>query len=298
VIRELPPRLDIHFTVAGGAEPAYLRMLREMCAGLPVEFLPDVSETTKHRLYREHHVFFSPVDNYQETFGLTVLEAKHHGCVPVVSDWDGYRDLVRDREDGYLLPTRAAPVPADLWGIQMFMPRPAYHGWWAAGVSIDPAQAAARIGALCADRDLWGKLSVAARESARQWSVTETASRFSALIDRILAERELTPAPRAATQSNPFHIDYAKSFSGHPTAFWGDESVELTAAGRAFVDRPNLRLAPRIAMFHGTVTLDTLCALLRVVATGGGAGKWLGDGTTPAIALSIALKNGLIRVVQ
>ena len=50
-------------------------------------------------------IFFSLVDNIQETFGLTPVEAMAAGLPVVVSDWDGYRYTVRDGIDGFLVPT-------------------------------------------------------------------------------------------------------------------------------------------------------------------------------------------------
>ena len=50
-------------------------------------------------------LFVSPSDSIQETFGLAVLEAMAVGLPVVASDWDGYRDIVRDGETGFLAPT-------------------------------------------------------------------------------------------------------------------------------------------------------------------------------------------------
>lgn len=57
-------------------------------------------------------VFVSPADNLQETFGLSVIEAMAAALPAVVSDWNGYRDLVLEGETGYRIPTRAARAPA------------------------------------------------------------------------------------------------------------------------------------------------------------------------------------------
>ena len=46
-------------------------------------------------------VFLSLVDNIQETFRLTPIEAMAAGLPVVVSDWDGYRYTVRDGETGF-----------------------------------------------------------------------------------------------------------------------------------------------------------------------------------------------------
>ena len=57
-------------------------------------------------------IFLSLSDNVQETFGLTPVEAMAAGLPAVVSDWDGYRDTVRDGETGFLVPTLLPPAGA------------------------------------------------------------------------------------------------------------------------------------------------------------------------------------------
>ena len=56
-------------------------------------------------LYSVSDVFTSPVDNIQETFGLTPVEAMSCGVPQVVSDWDGYRDTVKDGITGFRVKT-------------------------------------------------------------------------------------------------------------------------------------------------------------------------------------------------
>jgi glycosyltransferase involved in cell wall biosynthesis len=55
-------------------------------------------------------VFCSLSDNIQETFGIVPIEAMAAGLPVVVSDWDGYKDTVRDGVDGFRIPT-IAPAP-------------------------------------------------------------------------------------------------------------------------------------------------------------------------------------------
>lgn len=50
-------------------------------------------------------VFCSLSDNIQETFGIAPIEAMAAGIPVVVSDWDGYKDTVRDGIDGFRIPT-------------------------------------------------------------------------------------------------------------------------------------------------------------------------------------------------
>ena len=55
-------------------------------------------------------IFVSLADSIQETFGLTPIEAMAAGLPSLVSDWNGYKDTVRDGVDGFRAPTWA-PQP-------------------------------------------------------------------------------------------------------------------------------------------------------------------------------------------
>ncbi len=54
-------------------------------------------------------IFCSLSDNIQETFGITPVEAMAAGLPSVVSDWDGYKDTVRDGVDGFRIKTLMPP---------------------------------------------------------------------------------------------------------------------------------------------------------------------------------------------
>jgi glycosyltransferase involved in cell wall biosynthesis len=49
-------------------------------------------------------VFVSLSDNIQETFGITPVEAMAAGLPVIVSDWNGYKDTVRDGVGGFRIP--------------------------------------------------------------------------------------------------------------------------------------------------------------------------------------------------
>lgn len=55
-------------------------------------------------------IFCSFSDNIQETFGITPIEGMAAGLPVVVSDWDGYKDTVRDQVDGFRIPTTIPPA--------------------------------------------------------------------------------------------------------------------------------------------------------------------------------------------
>lgn len=67
-------------------------------------------ETRYRQAWQGADVFVSLSDNIQETFGLTPVEAMAAGLPVVVSDWDGYKDTVRDGVDGFRVPTALPPA--------------------------------------------------------------------------------------------------------------------------------------------------------------------------------------------
>jgi glycosyltransferase involved in cell wall biosynthesis len=69
--------------------------------------LEPASEADKQLALAASDVFVSLADNLQETFGLSLLEAMAAQLPVVVSDWNGYRDLVQHGVSGFLIPTRA-----------------------------------------------------------------------------------------------------------------------------------------------------------------------------------------------
>ncbi|CAK7064745.1 MAG: D-inositol-3-phosphate glycosyltransferase [Desulfovibrio sp.] len=84
----------------------------DIAARLGVTFLlvPSPDNAVRKELFAAADIFLSPVDNPQETFGLTMLEAGAASLPVIASDFDGYRDLVTHGETGFLAPTLG---PAD-----------------------------------------------------------------------------------------------------------------------------------------------------------------------------------------
>jgi glycosyltransferase involved in cell wall biosynthesis len=99
--------------VVGGCEESqlpYLDQVRRAAAGLPVEIHANAPRSTLHRLMATSSIFWSatgygePEDRApwaQEHFGMTTAEAMAGGCVPVVIDRAGQREIVREGVDGF-----------------------------------------------------------------------------------------------------------------------------------------------------------------------------------------------------
>ncbi len=99
--------------VVGGCEDSqlpYLAQVRAAAEGLPVELHPNAPRTTVERLLSTCSVFWSATgygDDEQarpwtaEHFGMTTVEAMAGGCVPVVIDRAGQKEIVRHGIDGF-----------------------------------------------------------------------------------------------------------------------------------------------------------------------------------------------------
>jgi hypothetical protein len=79
-----------------------------------VRFLLNFQDFLKPAIYSACDILVSPIDNIQETFGLSVIEAMACGLPVVASDWSGYRELVVHGQTGFLIPTMWSPKTAQL----------------------------------------------------------------------------------------------------------------------------------------------------------------------------------------
>ena len=80
-------------------------------AGIEVTRLDGREPGATNLAFAGADIFMSLSDNIQETFGLTPLEAMAAGLPVVVSDWDGYRETVRDGIEGLLVPSSQPSMP-------------------------------------------------------------------------------------------------------------------------------------------------------------------------------------------
>ncbi|WP_459899613.1 glycosyltransferase family 4 protein [Desulfobaculum senezii] len=210
-------------------------MLREMARNIGVGWRLEESpsDTRKRELFWASDVFLSPVDNPQETFGLTLLEAGAMGVPVLASAYDGYRDLVVDGATGFLVPTvgpvrsgsidRTAPLVADAEA----------HLHMAQQTAVDVAVMAQRLEALMVDAGLRQRMGAAARERvARDFSWDEVVRQHCALWDELWT----TPVDREALRGvrHPMHLPYAELFGGYTTLrVDGDLRLVWSQSGQA-----------------------------------------------------------------
>lgn len=209
------------------------------CPSVRCTFLDGRKPDLRERAWRAADIFTSLSDNFQETFGLTPIEAMAAGLPSVVTDWNGYRDTVRDGIDGFRIPTmipRAglAEDMADRHAAELDT-YDTYCGYSSQFVAVDPNAVARAYMTLAEDIDLRQRMGAAARSRAIEqfdWSVV--IGRYQALWHDLAAQRVAAAenAPRAAgTPSNPARIEPFRAFASYASDILSVNHVVAATAG-------------------------------------------------------------------
>lgn len=167
----------IHLVMQGYFVPEmdevhFKNLAHDFCKKAKVTFVPNRDPRFPDGLWAAGDIFLSLIDNMQESFGLTPLEAMAAGLPRVISDWDGYRDSVRHGEDGFLVTTRQPPpgnggALADL----LLSDKQFYGGYLAKtalSVAIDQEMAAQCVARLVQDKNLRQSMIDKARTRVRE----------------------------------------------------------------------------------------------------------------------------------
>jgi alpha-maltose-1-phosphate synthase len=202
---------------------AYADAASLACPSLRVVTLDGRKAEDRHTAWAAADVFCSLADNIQETFGITPIEAMAAGLPVVVSDWDGYKDTVRDGEDGFRVATTLpqAGLGADLayrhaLEIDTY---DMYCGHTCSLVAVDVAAAADAFTRLFNSAELRQQMGAAGRQRARElydWRhiIPQYEALWAQLAEIRLAQGQNLPAlahPWPA-RMDPFH-----AFANYPT---------------------------------------------------------------------------------
>ena len=188
-------------------------------------------------------IFISLSDNIQETFGLTPIEAMAAGLPVVVSDWDGYKDTVRDGVDGFRIPTWMPPpnlgdgfARMHEAGVENY---DFYCGLTCQTVSVDAQVLSERLASLIANPALRRSLGEAGRARAREvfdWKVIyqqylRLYADLGGLRQSAAGQPEWQARIAAAPKCAPSRLDPFLSFGHYATAMIQPTSVVRAAAG-------------------------------------------------------------------
>ena len=198
----------------------------------------DFADADKKHLLAASDVFVSPVDNVQETFGQSVIEAMAAGLPVIASDFDGYKDTV-DESVGVRVPTRNHADWSELSELGPLLYERPLHLVLGQSIEVELGALEKAIRELAADAPRRERLGAAARERARtryDWKVV--IARYEAEWARLGASAAKPPG-----RPHPLQLDYGAFFGHFTTSGAPEPATRVVRAERAddFVIYPELK---------------------------------------------------------
>lgn len=232
--------------IAGGAADGDVRLLQSLLDAYGVRAHTRVHANflarVKPDLLAASDIVVSMVDNTQETFGLSLLEAMGHGRPVVASRFDGYKDLVDHGVDGLLVDTLWCEADP-LAGLGDVMDPNVAQLVQAQSVAIDTEQLADHLGALIADEPRRLAMGAAGRAKVRErLRASAVVRQYEGLWDELAAAaatlddwRTPSPAtPIAARRAvDPAALSPSFLFHAYPTGFLSPDDTVVTVPGVA-----------------------------------------------------------------
>ena len=283
--------------LAGGASADDLTLLRQSIDryGLDphVRLHANFPEEQKADVLAASDVLVSPVDNTQETFGLSLLEAMAAGLPIVASRFDGYKDLVEDGVSGFLIDTYASLAdPMEEWA-DLLDPNIAQL-FQSQGVAVDLGQLVDRLLRLVRDEALRAEMGAAGRvRGSRDYRWSRVIARYEATWDRLFHQAQHGGVAPAPSQRNPFALGPRHLFSHYPSHTLTPDSqliatapvIDLAAFNETSIVLQPTLLRAILELSQDATTLEALTAAVRARS----------DHTAYAVAW--LLKYGALRVL-
>jgi glycosyltransferase involved in cell wall biosynthesis len=236
----------VHFAMAGWfpdgdvGERNYRLAASVHAPDVHFHIIDGTDKTKRAMAWSAADVFISLVDNIQETFGITPIEAMAAGLPVVVSDWDGYRYTVRDEQDGFLIPTLMGPPSPTLdvladqhkYGLKSYQQ---YTAIVAQHTAVSVETAGRRLAQLFASKELRQKMGAWGRQrilDTFDWRVV--APQYVDLARELSDQRRAHMSPQPAllasghhpARSEPFH-----AFANFPSHILSDDTIIRAAEG-------------------------------------------------------------------
>ncbi|MBF0185410.1 MAG: glycosyltransferase family 4 protein [Magnetococcales bacterium] len=226
--------LELGWFANRNQERAFAEGAHAFCPQAQYRVLDGRKAEESHLAWAAADIFCSLADSIQESFGLTPIEAMAAGLPVVVSDWNGYRDTVRDGLDGFLIPVTMPPSGMGNYfakryssGVDNF---DYYCGNSSQFIAVDTGACVEAIAKLLQDAELRQRMG----ENGRQHSKTQfdwpvVLAHYSRLWEK-LAEQRQTAAQEAPISPSPVPTrqDPYRLFSSYtPRKFGTDTQVVL-----------------------------------------------------------------------
>ena len=205
------------------AEAMYRQSAAWICPDVRQVFVDGQDNAAYRSVWAASDIFLSLADSVQETFGLTPVEAMAAGLPCVVSDWNGYKDTVRDGLDGFRIPTwspgageagaeMARDYETDVTTFDFYMSR------LSTTVSVDFQVLTDRLSELVTNSDLRRRMGDSGRRRAQElydWRVVY--GQYEALWDEQTAVRQAHVVGGPTPTASPSRADPFEIFATYPT---------------------------------------------------------------------------------
>jgi len=199
----------------------YEQAARVYAPDVDVRFVDGNDRERLGDLWAGADIFLSLVDNIQETFGITPLEAMASGLPVVASDWDGYRSTVRHGIEGLLVPTLGGPAGGGLGATLVErhtidrIAYQAYVGSVAQHTAVHVGRAGEALAELIRSPELRRRMGQAGRARVREhydWPVV--VRQVHALTDELAEVRAAAADPTSRMGHDPVNGDPFRAFAG------------------------------------------------------------------------------------
>ncbi|MDP1612333.1 MAG: glycosyltransferase family 4 protein [Sulfuritalea sp.] len=228
------------------AEESFTDGVARFSPSVRAMFTEGRDEVVRRQSWAAADVFVSLSDNIQETFGLTPIEAMAAGLPVVVTDWNGYKDTVRQGVDGFRIPTwMPSPGPGNAFALPHeagTLHYGSYCSLTSYTVAVDGALLAERLGDLISDANLRRRLGEAGQKRAREvfdWAVIyrqyktlygQLAEQRSAAVEGGDWKLPLASAPKSAAS----RMDPYLSFGHYPSALIQATTIVVLAPNGSY----------------------------------------------------------------
>ena len=202
---------------------SYVDAAQLACPTVRVHTLDGRNAEDRLTAWASADVFCSLSDNIQETFGIVPIEAMAAGIPVVVSDWDGYKDTVRNGVDGFRIPTH---MPQANLGVDLALRHALdvdtydmYCGHTCSLVSVDVQATAVAFERLFESPELRQKMGAAGQERARTlYDWKSIISQYEDLWSK-LAELRMSQSKDHLSLAHPWpaRMDPFHAFASYPT---------------------------------------------------------------------------------
>ena len=293
-------------------EDAFNATAKEFLPHVRVLTLNGIDKTTRNVAWASADIFCSLADNFQESFGLTPIEAMAAGLPVIVSDWDGYKETVRQNIDGFRVSTT---MPEPHLG-QHIAKRYAfeidnydlYSGISSNFVAVDVAETCQAFVSLINSKELRQKMGTAGQKRAQEvydWSkIIPAYGRLWQDLDTLRKQHNST----AKANPWPAHLSPYKSYTAYPTRTLKAEHSLALVDNDLYSAKASLTKVYHLPMVHAlSPTLPTFAELTQILECIGPNSTQVKDivGRFPQrrqnliwLSLTWFLKFNLLKIVQ